>query len=125
MDYKMLLRESIKNLPESKRAARQPVSSYTTPDIYRLNYNESAYGPSPLALQALKEASERPNIYPDWFSVELKSDICGFSKLAVGKFATWDDWVNYDWLHNYENSFFTVNVNTHLRSSYLVMGTEN
>ena len=78
MDYKMLLRESIKNLPDSKRAARQPVSSYTTPDIYRLNYNESAYGPSPLALQALKEASERPNIYPDWFSVELKSD---FAKL--------------------------------------------
>ena len=71
MDYKMLLRESIKNLPESKRAARQPVSSYTTPDIYRLNYNESPYGPSPLALQALKEASERPNIYPDWFSVDL------------------------------------------------------
>jgi spore germination B3 gerAC like len=58
-------------------------------------------------------------------SVELKSDICGFGKLAVGKFATWDDWVNYDWLHNYGNSFFTVNVDTHLRSSYLVMGTEN
>lgn len=81
MDYKMLLRESIKNLPESKRAARQPVSSYTTPDIYRLNYNESPYGPSPLALQALKEASERPNIYPDWFSVDLKTDFAKFHGL--------------------------------------------
>ena len=77
----MLLRESIKNLPESKRAARQPVSSYTTPDIYRLNYNESPYGPSPLALQALKEASERPNIYPDWFSVDLKTDFAKFHGL--------------------------------------------
>lgn len=78
MDYTTLLRDSIKALPESKRAARQPVSSYTTPDIYRLNYNESPYGASPLALKALAEASKRPNIYPDWFSVELKSN---FAKL--------------------------------------------
>lgn len=74
MDYKTLLRNSIKALPESKRAARQPVSSYTTPDIYRMNYNESPYGPSPAALKALAEASRRPNIYPDWFSVELKTN---------------------------------------------------
>lgn len=74
MDYKTLLRDSIKVLPESQRAARQPKSSYTTPDIYRLNYNESPYGPSPLALKALAKAAERPNIYPDWFSVELKTN---------------------------------------------------
>ncbi len=78
MDYKSLLRDSIKVLPESQRAARQPKSSYTTPDIYRLNYNESPYGPSPLALKALATACERPNIYPDWFSVELKTN---FAKL--------------------------------------------
>lgn len=78
MDYKTLLRDSIKALPESKRAARQPVSSYTTPDFYRLNYNESPYGPSPKALEALAEACKRPNIYPDWFSVDLKSE---FAKL--------------------------------------------
>lgn len=78
MDYRTLLRDSIKALPESKRAARQPVSSYTTPDIYRLNYNESPYGPSPKAIQALEEACKRPNIYPDWFSVELKTN---FAKL--------------------------------------------
>lgn len=78
MDYTTLLRNSIKALPESKRAARQPVSSYTTPDIYRMNYNESPYGPSPAALKALAEASKRPNIYPDWFSVELKTN---FAKL--------------------------------------------
>lgn len=78
MDYRTLLRDSIKALPESKRAARQPVSSYTTPDIYRLNYNESPYGPSPKAIKALEEACKRPNIYPDWFSVELKTN---FAKL--------------------------------------------
>lgn len=78
MDYTTLLRKSIKALPESKRAARQPVSSYTTPDIYRLNYNESPYGPSPVALEALAEACKRPNIYPDWFSVDLKTE---FAKL--------------------------------------------
>ncbi len=78
MEYKTLLRDSIQALPESKRAARQPVSSYTTPDIYRLNYNESAFGPSPKALEALYEACKRPNIYQDWFSVDLKTE---FAKL--------------------------------------------
>ncbi|MDY2839329.1 MAG: histidinol-phosphate transaminase [Treponema sp.] len=78
MDYRTLLRESIKVLPESKRAARQPKSSNTTPDIYRLNYNESPYGPSPVALEALAEASKRPFVYPDWFSVDLKTN---FAKL--------------------------------------------
>lgn len=73
MDYKTLLKDSIKAMPESKRAARQPVSSYTTPDIYRLNYNESPYGPSPKAIEAMMEAAKRPNIYPDWFSVDLKT----------------------------------------------------
>ena len=78
MEYKTLLRDSINSLPESKRAARQPVSSYTTPDVFRLNYNESPYGPSPKALAALAEACKRPNIYPDWFSVDLKTE---FAKL--------------------------------------------
>lgn len=78
MDYKTLLRDTIKVLPESKRAARQPKSSNTTPDIFRLNYNESPYGPSPLALKALEEASKRPYVYPDWFSVDLKTN---FAKL--------------------------------------------
>lgn len=78
MEYKTLLRDSIGALPESKRAARQPVSSYTTPDVFRLNYNESPYGPSPKAMDALYEACKRPNIYPDWFSVDLKSE---FAKL--------------------------------------------
>lgn len=78
MNYRTLLRDSIKALPESKRAARQPVSSSTTPDIFRLNYNESHYGPSPVAIEALKEASKRPYVYPDWFSVNLKTN---FAKL--------------------------------------------
>lgn len=78
MDYKSLLRNTIKALPESQRAARQPKSSNTTPDIYRLNYNESMYGPSPKALAALAKASERPFVYPDWFSVDLKTN---FAKL--------------------------------------------
>ncbi|MBQ0051904.1 MAG: histidinol-phosphate aminotransferase family protein [Treponema sp.] len=78
MDYKSLLRDTIKVLPESQRAARQPKSSNTTPDIFRLNYNESMYGPSPKAIAALEEASKRPFVYPDWFSVDLKTN---FAKL--------------------------------------------
>lgn len=86
--YKDLLREPMKTKPESKRAARQKSSS-TPPHVYRMNYNESPYGMSPKAAEALAKASERPFVYPDWFSIELKSSIAeafdmNFSNVAIG-----------------------------------------
>ena len=55
-------------------------------------------------------------------SVEFKSDIVGFGKYAVHNFKTIEEWKNYNWLSNYRNSFFSVNVNTSIISSYLVLG---
>ena len=53
-------------------------------------------------------------------SKDFKSDIAMFGRYAVSHFTTWKKWNNYNWLDNYENSFFDVNVNVDIISSYLV-----
>lgn len=55
-------------------------------------------------------------------SKDLKSDFIGFGRIAVKSFKTIDDWKKYDWLAKYENASFSVNVNTRLKSSYLIIG---
>lgn len=55
-------------------------------------------------------------------SIILKSDVSKFGKIAIKHFKTWNDWTEYDWLDKYQNSFFDVDVNVKLKSSYLVIG---
>lgn len=52
-------------------------------------------------------------------SKEYKSDIANFGRHAVHNYLTWDDWIKSDWLYNYENAFFSVNVDTNIQSSQL------
>ena len=52
-------------------------------------------------------------------SKDLKSDIANFGKYALKNYTTWDDWVKSDWLYNYQNSFFTVKVNSNIQNSQL------
>lgn len=52
---------------------------------------------------------------------EYKSDIAGLGKKVIGKFLTWQEWEQYDWLSNYQNSFFHVSVNTNVKSGYLLL----
>ena len=52
-------------------------------------------------------------------SKTYKSDIANFGKYALPKYLTWEEWEQSDWLSNYSNSFFTVNVHTNVLSSYL------
>lgn len=54
-------------------------------------------------------------------SKDLKSDTVGFGKYAVHHFLTWDNWIDYNWLLNYQNSFFNVDVKTNVKSGYLLM----
>ena len=54
---------------------------------------------------------------------EFKSDIASFGKYAVSKFTTWQEWENYNWLDNYQNSFFDVEVNVDVKSRYLIIDT--
>ena len=56
-------------------------------------------------------------------SKEFNSDILGLGKYVVGNFTTWDEWIDFDWLNQYENSFFDVNVDTEVKSGYLLLET--
>lgn len=51
---------------------------------------------------------------------DFQSDVCGLGKYAVGQFLTIDDWSNYNWLDNYKNSFFKINVKSSLKSGALL-----
>jgi spore germination protein KC len=57
-------------------------------------------------------------------SKELKSDINGFGNSALSCFTTVGDFENYDWLGNYENAFFDVNVESNICSSFLLSETK-
>ena len=54
-------------------------------------------------------------------SKEFEADIDSFGKYAVPNFLTLEDWNTFDWLGNYKNSFFNVNVETNITSGYLLM----
>lgn len=56
-------------------------------------------------------------------SKEYKSDILGLGKYVVSDFVTWDEWIKYDWLSKYEDSFFDVNVDIDVKSGYLLLET--
>lgn len=56
-------------------------------------------------------------------SKEFKSDINGFGKYALSNFFTTQDFDNYNWLRNYQNSFFEVEVNTSVKSGMLITET--
>ena len=53
----------------------------------------------------------------------FKSDITAFGKYAVSNFATIDEWNKYNWLDNYQNSFFNVDINVDIVSRYLLIDT--
>lgn len=46
-----------------------------------------------------------------------QSDIAGFGSKAASHFLFWDDWLEYDWLNRYQDSFFQVNVDFQVHSS--------
>lgn len=56
-------------------------------------------------------------------SKEFNSDIDGFGKYAVRHFSTWEAWESYNWLNNYNTSFFNVDVETNVKSGYILMET--
>ena len=85
-DYLNLLRDPMKVKPSSKRAARQKSSS-TPDDVFRMNYNESPWGPSPKAVKALAAACRKSYEYPDWFAIELKKNIASLLGLDISNIA--------------------------------------
>lgn len=53
---------------------------------------------------------------------QFKSDINGFGKYATNLFTTMKDFEEYNWLENYQNSFFDINVDTKIQSALLLSG---
>ena len=53
-------------------------------------------------------------------SREYKSDISGFGRYAVKNFRTINDWESYNWLENYQNSTFKVNVDISIKTGNLL-----
>lgn len=56
-------------------------------------------------------------------SKELKSDIAGFGRYAVCHFWNLKDWDDYNWLDNYVNATFDLDVNVQVKSRYLLIDT--
>lgn len=56
-------------------------------------------------------------------SKELNSDIDNFGLFALKYFSTFTDFEQYNWNHHYKDSFFNINVDINLRSSYLLVNT--
>lgn len=76
----------------------------------------------------LKEISDSCNSYiksvmTDYLyktSKYLKSDINSFGKAAQSKFLTTKDFNNYNWNEKYKDSFFDVEIDSFIRSSFLI-----
>ena len=49
-----------------------------------------------------------------------KSDISGLGRFAVKNFSTIQDWENYNWLENFQNSTFKVNVDLSIKTGNLL-----
>lgn len=54
-------------------------------------------------------------------SKEFKSDINNFGKNSLSNFTTVDEFKKYNWLYNYENSFFNINVDISVKSGFLIV----
>ncbi len=56
-------------------------------------------------------------------SKDLGCDIDNFGKYLTKHFATEEDWKNFNWIGNYNNAFFNVNVSTSIISGNLLIKT--
>ncbi len=52
-------------------------------------------------------------------SKDFSADIDNFGKHVLSDYLTLEEWEASDWLNNYENSFFKVNVDANILSGYL------
>lgn len=56
-------------------------------------------------------------------SKTLGCDIDDFGRYAAKKFTTQADWEAYNWIDNYNNSFFNVEISTNILSGNLLTQT--
>lgn len=90
---------------------------------YGLTLNKHIDYSSPVTLEQINKSAEQYlkselENYLYKTSKEFKSDIAGFGKYALSKYLTIDKWHKSNWLENYKNSFFDVQVNVNIKSGY-------
>ena len=53
-------------------------------------------------------------------SKEFQSDIAGMGRFAIKNFKTTNEWEDYNWLENYQNSTFKVDLKLSIRTGILL-----
>lgn len=80
---------------------------YSTQVLENLSYSSSQYLKSQISSYLYKT------------SKDFKSDINGFGKYAVQNYLTLEEWISSEWLNNYQNAFFDVDVSVNVKSGEL------
>ena len=97
-------------------------------DVYLIGYglslDSNTYYNTEESLNEIKNYAEKyiQNKLENYLyttSLAYNSDISGFGKYAVKNYLTLDEWKKADWLANYKNCFFNVNVELTLKSGSL------
>ena len=52
---------------------------------------------------------------------DFNSDVVGFGRKTLIKYWNLNDWYKLNWLENYRNSVFDINVNTNIKNSALIL----
>lgn len=102
------------------------VKTEFTGKIYSMTNNSKYLEPD--VLNAISESCNKylETVFSDFLyktSKEFKSDINGFGKHSLKNFFTTQEYYNYNWLKNYQNSFFEVEVDTSVKSGMLITET--
>lgn len=100
------------------------VNIYITARMLSFNSNEisTITEDKLIAIQESTTKFLQDQIY-DYFNVttrEYNSDIAGIGRFAVKNFKTIEDWNNYNWLENYKNSTFKVNIDVSIKTGHLL-----
>lgn len=102
------------------------VKTGLTGRIYSMSKNSKYLQPDTLANISESCNKYLESVLTDYLyktSKEFKSDINGFGKYALNNFFTTQDFDNYNWLKNYQNAFFEVQVDTSIKSGMLITET--
>ena len=91
--------------------------------IYSMT-SESNY----LKPETLEDVSNACNYYMKYIiteflyksAKEFNADIVGIGKHSLKSFFTFDEYADYNWLENYKNSFFDVNIDVNVKSASLL-----
>lgn len=94
--------------------------------IYSMSENSKYLSPEVLDSISNSCNSYLESMFTDYLyktSKDFKSDINGLGVHCLPNFLTIKNFENYNWLQNYENAFFKVDVNTSVKSGMLITET--